>query len=657
MQFGNFIFCCFLATLIPQDVQSIVDIQGFFPFGTANGDQYLAPGDDTTSPEQPLSVPFSFFNQSHSSLWVNVNGAISFLAPISTYTPSCKPVPRDYSMVSPFWGDVDTQSEVPSPASAISFRESTNPSDIAQAEREIEYAFNVTDVNLNWVYIVTWYNVTFYRDDSARGIRNSFQAALTTNGENSFVIFYYNKIQWTTGQASNGTVDGLGGTPAQVGFDAGDGENRYMLDVSCTTDVINVNQRSNIGVPGEFVFQVDGPNITAPPVITRPTRPTETYSTTTKPLPPTTTPALPHNLDRNCGNTINKVWLDIVAIIDISTSMRPEGLSQVQANLASIVGQMTLNSVPGYSTRIALVTFASNASIAYPYEAFSDSGSFFGNVFNITLSNENTVNILSGLTVANSIFASKKVPNRRNVVILYTSAFDDTNVDSPVPLANVMREDNIKIITVAFSKNADEVSKVGELAWPGYNFTSYQPDLIERISDSLCQANCFCPPSWQQYTKDINDPYAQGYGVCLYFSSTVSAWTPASYACRSELPGSTAYLVTESTQEKTNFNQAYVKKSVQNGGKLSYHNGLQYQNGQYVWQQSNSSIIVPLSPAYTNWNPGYPNLNVGQCVKDDRVLGQTYRWTNENCFSAFLNYICEVSTCDTDNYCPPPPNS
>ena len=39
---------------------------------------------------------------------------------------------------------------------------------------------------------------------------------LVTNGRHSFALFNYNQIVWTTGTASGGTQDGLGGTPAQV---------------------------------------------------------------------------------------------------------------------------------------------------------------------------------------------------------------------------------------------------------------------------------------------------------------------------------------------------------------------------------------------------------------------------------------------------------
>lgn len=47
--------------------------------------------------------------------------------------------------------------------------------------------------------------------------RNTFQAVLITDSTRAFVIYNYNKIEWTTGTASDGNADtGLGGIPAQV---------------------------------------------------------------------------------------------------------------------------------------------------------------------------------------------------------------------------------------------------------------------------------------------------------------------------------------------------------------------------------------------------------------------------------------------------------
>lgn len=90
---------------------------------------------------------------------------------------------------------------------------------------------------------------------------------MVTDGILSFVIFLYadEGIQWTTGGGgiSDG-VDGLGGSPAQVGFNAGDGIRSYSVPESQTRAVINISMTSNVGVPGVWIFQVNGENIRSP---------------------------------------------------------------------------------------------------------------------------------------------------------------------------------------------------------------------------------------------------------------------------------------------------------------------------------------------------------------------------------------------------------
>jgi len=87
---------------------------------------------------------------------------------------------------------------------------------------------------------------------------NTFQAVLATDRLQSFVIFLYadGEIQWTTGDASGGS-SGLGGTPAQVGFNAGDGIRYAAIPQSRTNEIIGVSSTSNIGVPGVWVFRTD----------------------------------------------------------------------------------------------------------------------------------------------------------------------------------------------------------------------------------------------------------------------------------------------------------------------------------------------------------------------------------------------------------------
>ena len=81
---------------------------------------------------------------------------------------------------------------------------------------------------------------------------------MATDGQNSFVIFLYadNGIEWTTGDASGG-IDGLGGTPAHVGFNAGDGNRSATVPASRTPAIIDIETTSNVGILGMWVLQVD----------------------------------------------------------------------------------------------------------------------------------------------------------------------------------------------------------------------------------------------------------------------------------------------------------------------------------------------------------------------------------------------------------------
>ena len=79
----------------------------------------------------------------------------------------------------------------------------------------------------------------------------------------SYVIFLYadELIQWTTGDASGG-VNGLNGTQAQVGFNAGDKIHFYSHPDSQTTDIINIASKKypEMGEVenGVLIFRIDG---------------------------------------------------------------------------------------------------------------------------------------------------------------------------------------------------------------------------------------------------------------------------------------------------------------------------------------------------------------------------------------------------------------
>ena len=75
------------------------------------------------------------------------------------------------------------------------------------------------------------------------------------SSEESFVTFIYDDIQWTTGDRSGGN-DGLGGTEALAGINAGDGNNSITIPGSLTPDILNITETSNVGIPGVWMFRV-----------------------------------------------------------------------------------------------------------------------------------------------------------------------------------------------------------------------------------------------------------------------------------------------------------------------------------------------------------------------------------------------------------------
>ena len=63
------------------------------------------------------------------------------------------------------------------------------------------------------------------------------------------------RIEWTTGDWSGGS-DGLSGTEALAGINAGDQINHVTIPGSQSPEIINITRTSNIGIPGVWMFRV-----------------------------------------------------------------------------------------------------------------------------------------------------------------------------------------------------------------------------------------------------------------------------------------------------------------------------------------------------------------------------------------------------------------
>jgi Ca2+-binding RTX toxin-like protein len=224
-----------LGTAITGDGHLIHGLGGGGGFG-----EQAMPRNDDGSTSVDISAVFenglNFFGNMSSSIWVNTNGSISFGSGLSTYTPfgiSGSSLP----MIAPFFADVDTR--VPAVSGVPS-----NPIYV-----DIDPTKDVVTI--------TWDNVGFY--DRNGNALNSFQLQLYDRGNGDFdIAFRYEDINWTTGEASGGDSNGLGGTIARAGFSAGDGSNFYELAASGNqaTMLGLEGAEGNSGVDGLWAFQV-----------------------------------------------------------------------------------------------------------------------------------------------------------------------------------------------------------------------------------------------------------------------------------------------------------------------------------------------------------------------------------------------------------------
>lgn len=173
----------------------------------------------------------NFFGTNHDEFFINNNGNITFNSGLRSFTPETFPV-TSQPMIAPFWGDVDTSCGDCGEVYIGSPNEST--------------------------LVVTWNEVGFFSSNSS--LTNTFQLVLIdrddTGAGNFDVEFRYEDINWTTGNASGGQ-SGLGGTPAQAGYDVGDGSNFFIVPGSQTADVVNLDTAdSNTDTAGIWTFSV-----------------------------------------------------------------------------------------------------------------------------------------------------------------------------------------------------------------------------------------------------------------------------------------------------------------------------------------------------------------------------------------------------------------
>ena len=71
---------------------------------------------------------------------------------------------------------------------------------------------------------------------------NTLQVVIATDGQVSFVLYLYSNIEWGV---------------ANIGFNAGDNVRSFMLPGAWTFQIRNVENGSNVDIPGLYIYRVD----------------------------------------------------------------------------------------------------------------------------------------------------------------------------------------------------------------------------------------------------------------------------------------------------------------------------------------------------------------------------------------------------------------
>ena len=163
----------------------------------------LSANDDGSSAAVPIGFPINFFGVTHTALFVNNNGNVTFGAPLSAFTPFGLVGTRQ-AIIAPFFADVDTRA----PGSGV-----------------VRFG---TPAGRPDLFVVNWVSIGYFNQHDDK--LNSFQLILQDlSAVPPFVpgdfriVFNYDAIRWETGDASSGT-SGLGGNSARVGFSNGSGQ-------------------------------------------------------------------------------------------------------------------------------------------------------------------------------------------------------------------------------------------------------------------------------------------------------------------------------------------------------------------------------------------------------------------------------------------------
>ena len=208
--------------------------------------QTLARNDDGSTDIVPIGFAINFYGATHTTLYVNNNGNVTFANPQPAYTPTAL-TSLGIEIIAPFWADVDTRN----PASAM-----------------VTYGAGTVDGHA--AFGVDWVNVGYYamHADSLLSCQMVILDRSDIAPGDFDLEFNYAQVQWQWGDVTVGIPPRAGFASGTAGYELpGSGIDGAFMDTNSVTGLIYNSLNSSD--PGRYVFSFrDGTPVPEPTAIT-----------------------------------------------------------------------------------------------------------------------------------------------------------------------------------------------------------------------------------------------------------------------------------------------------------------------------------------------------------------------------------------------------
>uniref|UniRef100_A0A7E4VAB8 VWFA domain-containing protein n=1 Tax=Panagrellus redivivus TaxID=6233 RepID=A0A7E4VAB8_PANRE len=331
-----------------------------------------------------------------------------------------------------------------------------------------------------------------------------------------------------------------------------------------------------------------------------------------------------------CATNVTNVWLDTAIVIELSnaTALQWEA---IVGNILTYLYQFTLTGNPtvAHTSRVSIFGYTS-ASEAELIFALTDTQRIQHIKF--ALNQAKPINIVEGLpNITSGLLLAKQHleinPSFRvKGVVLYAATYDDSE-NSNVKVANELKADQIKIMTVSYdAANGVNTSRISALASPGLALTSL--DDSTKFASAVAQLNCRCPNT---YTYTQFEYENTTYAECFYIqgASNFDTCDGSSFPAVANTPARFDFITQLASNYTSEFNIGLVRNNA---------------NSTWTWEdgQAYSDTFYPpfAQPPSETDTYGYlakSNNYNWQLLSDDSFV--------------IRQFVCQQRACDSDHFC------